>query len=445
MRALISIVAFAVGVQIALAAPEAFDRLTYHSPPKPLSPEAVTEDWPRFLGLRHDLHSKETRLLKSFPDVGPGKVWEVERGSGHAPVVIAGDYLVMIHELDGREMIECLHPETGKRYWKVDYPVQLGSNYGIRDAPRAGPVIDGDLVFAVGVQSDLHCLKLRSGELVWKKDLDESFGPAPLFFGRGSCPLVIEDQLIVNVGGDACVASFNKRTGDLLWKTEHEWHASYASPVPAEINGLKRVMVFAGGMVRPPTGGLLSIDPSNGEIEAAIPWRAQMFASVNAASPVVVENGVFITEAYTEGGALIDFAKGGSASIRWKAERFGSQFTTPVSHDGYLYGVHGTGGTEIVCYEIESGKEMWRDGIDLENARLGRASLLHVDGAFLCIGDQGTLIWLDLSPQEAKIISQTQLFRAPETWGIPTVSKGLLFVNQNAMGSRLICYDLRGE
>ena len=79
---------------------------------------------------------------------------------------------------------------------------------------------------------------------------------------------------------------------------------------------------------------------------------------------------------------------------------------------------------------------MWRDSIDLENARLGRASLLHVDGGFLCIGAQGTLIWLDLSPKGARIISQTQLFRAPETWGVPTISKGLLYVNQNAMGSR---------
>ncbi len=29
-------------------------------------------------------------------------------------------------------------------------------------------------------------------------------------------------------------------------------------------------------------------------------------------------------------------------------------------------------------------------------------------------------------------------------WGVPTVCRGLLYVNQNAMGSRLICYDLRG-
>jgi len=438
---------WAAGIPLVLAEPEAvsFDRLTYHRAPKALPAGAVSEDWPRFLGPRHDLHSKETKLLKSFPEGGLRKVWEVERGTGHAPPVVAGTRLVMFHALNGREVIECLHPETGKRYWKFDYAVRLGSSFGIEDAPRSGPVIDGDLVFVVGVRGDLHCLDLGSGKVIWKKNLEKEYGPAPLFFGRGGCPLVHGEQLIVNVGGKICVGGFDKRTGRLLWSTKHQWNASYASPVPAILHGKERILVFTGGMVDPPTGGLLSINPENGKADEAFPWRARMFASVNAASPVVAGNAVFVTESYTEGGALVDFAADGTAKLRWKAERFGSQFATPVAHEGYLYGVDGTGGTEIVCYEIKSGREMWRDSMDLEGARLGRASLLHVDGAFLCLGAQGTLLWLDLSPKGAKTLSKAQLFRAPETWGVPPVSRGLLYVNRNAFGARLICYDLRGQ
>ena len=428
---------------LAAAAPESFDRLTFHSPPKALSTEAVTEDWPRFLGPRHDLHSRETNLLKEFAGSGPAKVWEVKRGSGQSPVVISGDYLVMIHELNGKEVIECLQPETGKRHWKYEYPVRLGSKYGISDAPRTSPVIDGDLVFTVGVQGDLYCFDLKTGSVAWNLKLNEVYGDAPLFFGRGSGPLVFEDQLILNTGGDYTVVSLNKHTGEFLWGTEYDWHASYASPVPAKIHGEDRILVFAGGMVRPPTGGLLNIDPKDGTLLSAFPWRARNFASVNAASPVVIENSVFITESYSEGGVLLEYQTDGSAATQWKAPRFGSQFTTPIAHEGHLYGVVGSGGTEIVCYDIERGKELWRDGINLQTARLGRAGLLRVDGAFLCIGAQGTLIWLDLSPSGSEIISETQLFSAPETWGIPTVNKGLLFVPQTTMGSRLICYDLR--
>ena len=150
------ILLFILAANLAATAPESFDRLTFHAPPQPLSTEAITEDWPRFLGPRHDLHSRETRLLKSWPADGPLIVWEVERGTGHAPAVVSGDYLVMIHAMGGKEVIECLQPETGKRYWKFEYPIRLGSNYGINDATRAGPVIDSDLVFTVGVRGDLH-------------------------------------------------------------------------------------------------------------------------------------------------------------------------------------------------------------------------------------------------------------------------------------------------
>ena len=436
---------FLLSASLLSAAPETFDRLTIHGTPKPLAKDAVTEDWPRFLGPRHDLHSNETKLLRSWPESGPQKVWEVKRGSGHAPVAVAGDYLVMIHTLNGKETIECLEPETGKRYWKYEYSVRLGSNYGIRDASRTGPVIDDDRVYTVGVRGDLHCIELSSGKVLWKQNLDQEYGATPLFFGRGSCPLIYQDQLILNTGGNYTVISLDKHSGELNWGTAYDWHASYASPVPANIHGEDRILVFAGGMVRPPTGGLMSINPKDGKLVSAFPWRASMFASVNAASPVIIDNSVFLTESYTEGGVLVDFDEDGSIEPRWEAPRFGSQFTTPVIHDGHIYGIVGTGGTEMVCYEVATGRELWRDGIELKDARLGRGSLIYVDGAFLCIGAQGTLLWLDLSPEGVNILSEAQLFHAPETWGVPTISQGLLFVNQNTMGSRLICYDLRAD
>ncbi len=51
--------------------------LTFHSNPKPLAEGAVTEDWPHFLGARFNATSRETKLLKKWPEGGPGKVWEL--------------------------------------------------------------------------------------------------------------------------------------------------------------------------------------------------------------------------------------------------------------------------------------------------------------------------------------------------------------------------------
>ena len=76
-------------------------------------------------------------------------------------------------------------------------------------------------------------------------------------------------------------------------------------------------------------------------------------------------------------------------------------------------------------------------------------TLLYVDGRFLCLGELGHLLWLDLSPTGYKELARTWLFAARETWSTPVVSHGLLYISQHGRDSlhgtspRLLCYDLR--
>jgi hypothetical protein len=59
-------------------------------------------------------------------------------------------------------------------------------------------------------------------------------------------------------------------------------------------------------------------------------------------------------------------------------------------------------------------------------------------------------LWLDLSPQGYKELARTWLFAARETWSLPVLSHGLLYVSQHSRdivtreAPRLLCYDLRG-
>ena len=71
------------------------------------------------------------------------------------------------------------------------------------------------------------------------------------------------------------MAAFDKLTGEMVWGAGDAWGPSYASPVPANVNGKRRVFVFAGGESMPPTGGLLSISPAEGAIDFTFPWRMQ--------------------------------------------------------------------------------------------------------------------------------------------------------------------------
>ncbi len=73
-----------------------------------------------------------------------------------------------------------------------------------------------------------------------------------------------------------------------------------------------------------------------------------------------------------------------------------------------------------------------------------------VDGKFLCLGELGHLLWLDLTPKGYKMEQRAWLFAGRETWAMPVLSRGLLYVSQNTkdlltnVGPRLLCYDLRG-
>jgi outer membrane protein assembly factor BamB len=425
-------------------------RLRFYEAPKPLQPDAVTEAWPRFLGRNDRATSAEKPLLKRWGAEGPKRVWEYSKGKGHAGVSVQGDAVVLFHRLEGRETVECLGAETGKPLWSFSYEAPYRDRYGSGDGPRTSPVLAPGRVYVFGISGLLHCLDLDTGRLVWKRDLAAEYAMNPNFFGHGSTPLLTGGRLIVQVGGaaDACVVALDPETGRELWVARHPWGSSYSSPVPARFHGRDCVLVFAGGESRPPTGGLLCIDAGTGAVLSATPHRARIAESVNASSPVVAGTGVFVTEAYGEGGGLIEIGPDFSAKTIWKTKNFGAYFMTPVEKDGYLYGFSGQNArlAELVCYEVASGCEMWRETFD---GRFQRGTLLAADGAFLCLGENGDLAWMDLSPLGAKLLQGVSLFSAPETWTLPALSRGLLYVCQNerdasGKGPRVICYDLRG-
>ena len=433
-----------------------FDRLTFHAVPKPLASGVASSDWPRFLGPSDNAISPETHLLKTWPEGGPKRVWEVEKGVSFACPAIVGERLVLFHRLDDKETIECLHAETGKRFWIHQYDAPYSERYGGGKGPRSNPVIDDGRVFTRGITGILHCLDLQTGAVIWQRDAAREFDAPPNFFGLGGSPLVSFGNVIVPIGGarGESVVAFAKATGKLAWSAQSEWGASYASPIPAKIHGRDCLLALMGGESRPPTGGLLCIDAANGKVLNSTPWRATMAESVTASSPVVAGNRVFISEAYTEGGAAVEIAPDFSAKIAWRAPKFGAYWMTPVLKDGHLYGFDGmspqTAG--LVCYEVATGKEMWREELawkdGARNRIIGRGQLLAADGAFLCLGENGQIAWLDLSPRGCKVLARTTLFDAPETWTLPALSHGLLYVCQNerdAAGKtpRVICYDFR--
>ena len=207
----------------------------------------------------------------------------------------------------------------------------------------------------------------------------------------------------------------------------------------------------------------MSIDPATGRVDFSFPWRSRSYESVNASCPVVFDDKVFVSASYRTGSALVEVRPDFTHRVVWTTQAFGLHFNTAIYRDGYLYGFDGRNEPDasLACVDAASGKVVWRETpewtetFEMRGAReqqaMGtyRGSLLAADGHFLCLGEFGHLLWMDLSPKGYRELSRAWLFAARESWGLPVLSRGLLYVVQNTRdmlqgpGPRLLCYDLR--
>jgi outer membrane protein assembly factor BamB len=421
-------------------------------PPRP--PEQATpagSDWPRFLGPAGNGVSPEKGILAPWPKDGLRVVWQKQVGTGYGMPAVAGGRLFQFDRHGDRARLRCLDRRTGAPLWEFDYPTDYSDAYGYDNGPRCCPVVDGDRVYTHGAEGMLHCLRAADGKLLWKVDTRAAFHVLPNFFGVGSVLVVEGDLLIVQVGGSprghqpdsfaeikgggSGVVAFDKLTGKVRYRITDEL-ASYASPVLATIHGRRWCFVLA-------RGGLVGFEPASGKVDFRFPWRADEVESVNAANPVVAGDLVFISETYGPGSALLRVRPGGyqvvwtDADKRPRHKSMQCHWSTPIYHDGYLYGCSGrhTAGAELRCIELRTGKVMWRQ------PRLGRTSLLMVDGHFVCLGEEGQLLLLKVNPHRYEEVSRMKtddLLEYP-CWAAPILAHGLLYVRGR---DRLVCLEL---
>lgn len=448
-------------------------KLTYHSPPKPLPADAVIEDWPRFLGIRDNATSKETKLLDRWPEAGPSKVWELESGEGYSSPLFAEGKMIYFHRLNhstltgsGEEVIDCLDPNTGKRHWRVKYSAIYSDRYGFSPGPRSSPVVHNGRIYVTGVTGQFHCLDLQTGAILWKRDLGKEYNIPTYFFGYGPSPSPVwKDRIILNVGGrgaendeGVCVAAFSIADGSTLWEVKDQWGASYASPTITTLRGVECAVVAAAGESRPPHGGLLIIDIKSGKVYDRFPWRADKYESVLASSPLVLSDSrIYLGDCYGVGGVVLEYDKRLKSKIVWKERWFGMHWMMPLQIDGYLYGFAGRNipDTQFKCANATTGEILWEEDMQWrEGGRIDglfRGSLLRADGRVFCLGEDGVLAELKVSPKGAEIVQRARLFSARSTWTLPTLHNGLLYVSQNEHDlvnrapPRVICYDFRGK
>jgi outer membrane protein assembly factor BamB len=238
------------------------------------------------------------------------------------------------------------------------------------------------------------------------------------------------------------VVAFDKRTGDVKYAVGDEL-ASYATLQPATIDGRRWCFAFA-------RGGLIGMNPLSGTIDFHYPWRSRLRDSVNASTPVVVGNEVFISETYGPGSSLLRVKPGGYEVV-WRDppgrdKAMQTHWNTPIYHEGYLYGSSGrhASNAELRCIEWKTGKVMWSE------AGLTRASLLYADGHFVCLGEDGVLRLIKATEKRYVEVARAVVREKPDgpelikppAWAAPILADGLLYVRGD---DRVVCLRIIPE
>jgi len=385
-------------------------------------------DWPQFLGPARDGVYAGLELNEKWPAAGPRVVWRKPVGTGLSGPVIAQNRLILFHRVADREVVESFDALTGAPQWRHAYPTTYRDDFGFDEGPRAVPVVANGIVYTFGAEGRLHAVELSSGKPLWNVDAMRQFGVAKGFFGAAGSPLVENGKLIANVGGkDAGIVAFDAKTGKVLWTATSD-AASYSSGVAATILGRRSVLFLT-------REGLVGLDPDNGQVRFRRAWRARQAASVNAATPLVVGNAIFVSAEYGPGAGVLQFDGAKLQDVWLSDEVLSNHYATSVHHEGRLFGFHGRQefGPVFRAVDMKSGKVLW------STERFGAGSVTLAGTRLLILRETGELILAAASSTAFQPVARAQILPATVR-AYPALAEGLLYVRN---GDTLVCLDLR--
>jgi len=153
--------------------------------------------WPQWRGPRRDGISLETGLLRTWPEGGPPKAWEVDGlGRGWSSPVISGGRLVITGDLGDALVVHALDLD-GRRLWQATNGAAWKGPY---PGARASCAIADGLVFHLNAHGRLAAFEMDSGRERWAVNLLERFRGENIRWALSECLLVGGGRVYVTAG-----------------------------------------------------------------------------------------------------------------------------------------------------------------------------------------------------------------------------------------------------
>ena len=400
-------------------------------------------DWPQFRGSdgqgiasdsKPPLEWSDTKNVRWKAELpGPGASSPIQHGQRVFVTCYSGYGLDLNSPGELRALkrhLICLDAASGKVLWDRSVAADASEDeYNDRLSEHGyatqTPATDGERVYAFFGKSGVLAFDLE-GKQLWQEDAGK--GSSGRGWGSATSVVLHKDLVIVNAADESsAILAFDKATGKQRWKTDGGAYLEkvYNTPVlvPAGADRVDLVVAVQ--------NEVWGINPDTGKLR----WYAQVPISSNMAAGVVAKDGVVYAFGGNRGPGTVAVKVGGSGDVTktnvlWTSTR-GTDFPTPVIHDGHLYFANSQG--VAYCMSAKDGEIVYQERIEAGRGRKGiYASPVMADGKIYLVTRTAGIAVIAAKPQFEQVAHNVMATDAASFNATPAIAGDTLLLRSNS-------------
>ena len=354
-------------------------------------------NWPHWRGPKGDGHAVEKNVPTQWD--ASSVIWKTAlKGNGQSSPIIWGDRMFLTTALeDGKQrVVFCVSTKDGKILWEHTAWTGLPEpSHKMNGWASATCATDGEIVVAFFGKGGIHAYSV-DGKPLWSKDLGGFESP----WGTAACPVIVGELVIQNGDSDkdAFIEAFDRKTGSSVWRKKRPDNRGWSTPIVLRRGG-REELVLNGHT------GVTAYNPADG---------SELWFTRNSngrGEPTVTSGSGLLFVVCGLAGDMYALRPGDSSTqpqTAWVAPRRGGRdLPSPIVVGKYVIVSRLDGIT--TCYDVESGKEFWRERLNGQFS----SSPIAVDGLVLHQNEAGETYVIEPGPT-LKIVGQNKLGSSPD-------------------------------
>ncbi len=362
-----------------------------------LAEDGLAADWPQFRGPDGSGVTHDARGVPTEWSPTDNIVWKTPMpGYGASSPIVLGDraYLTCYSgyglnedepgdETALKRHLLCVDLANGQVVWQHTFkPTEPIHEYqgfqALHGYASSTLATDGESLFYFFGSSGAGAVSL-AGKPLWQT----SVGTKTHNWGSGTSPVLAGDLVILNASVESgALVGLDKRTGQQVWRAEGI-DDSWNTPVLVEVPGASAELVVS------IKNRLRAFDPATGEEL----WTCDSFKDYVCPSPIAHDGIVYAIGARK--GSALAVAAGGRGDVtetrrKWLINK-GSNVSSPIYHQGYLYWVHEQQGTAF-CADAKTGEVVYKKRIKPRPGRIYASPVIADGKIYIVSREKGTYV-----------------------------------------------------